>query len=91
MKFTEEELKNDFILFAQVVWHYMDLPELTRIQKYIAEYMADSSRRDRLIQAYRGGGKSYWYILPWWPGNASDQPENPAREALLLFLVMEEG
>jgi hypothetical protein len=59
MKISEEELKNDFILFAQVVWHYMDLPELTRIQKYTAEYMSDSGTRDRMIQAYRGAGKSY--------------------------------
>ena len=59
MQFTEKELKEDFVLFCEVIWYYLDLPPLTRVQKLIAEFMADSSKRDRMIQAYRGGGKSY--------------------------------
>ena len=67
MKFTEEELKEDFVLFAQVVWYFMDLPELTKVQIDIAEYMADNTKRDRMIQAYRGAGKSYLaYVYCIW-------------------------
>lgn len=67
MKFTEEELKNNFELFAEVVWHYLGLPPLTRMQKLICKYMMDSSKRDRMIQAYRGAGKSYLaYVYCVW-------------------------
>ena len=67
MKFTEKELKEDFVLFSQVVWYYLDLPPLTKVQVDIAKFMADSNRRDRMIQAYRGAGKSYLaYVYCLW-------------------------
>ena len=59
MKITDEELKGDFKLFVKYVWYLLGLPKPTRVQLLIAEYMADDSKPDRIISAFRGVGKSY--------------------------------
>jgi len=59
MKVTNEELKSDFKLFVKYVWYLLGLPKPTRVQLLIAEYMADDTKPDRIISAFRGVGKSY--------------------------------
>jgi hypothetical protein len=58
-KITEEQLKEDFGLFIIVIWKYLNLPPPTWVQTLIARYIADSENPNRIIQAYRGAGKSY--------------------------------
>jgi len=59
VRVTTAELKEDFVLFAKYVWYLLDLPQPTRVQLLIAKFMADESNPDRIIQAFRGVGKSY--------------------------------
>ena len=56
---TIEDLKHNFDLFLFVVWKYLNLPEPTFVQRLIAQYIANSDEPMRIIQAYRGAGKSY--------------------------------
>ena len=58
-KITTEDLKKDFVLFLGITWKYLQLPPPTWVQILIARYIADSSNPMRIIQAYRGAGKSY--------------------------------
>jgi len=58
-KIKEEELKDDFGLFIIVVWKYLNLPPPTWVQTLIARFIANSDNPKRIIQAYRGAGKSY--------------------------------
>ena len=59
IQYTEKELREDFIKFMIVVWYYLALPPPTKIQLSIARYMCNNKKRDRIIEAYRGVGKSY--------------------------------
>ena len=59
MKISNEELKADFKLFVVYVWYLLGLPRPTRVQLLIAEFMADESHTSRIIEAFRGVGKSY--------------------------------
>lgn len=58
-KVSKQDLKDDFTLFVCYVWHLLKLPQPTKVQKLIAEYMNDDSKGDRIIEAFRGVGKSY--------------------------------
>lgn len=51
------ELK-DFKNFLWLVWRHLNLPQPTEIQYDIAEYLQHGPRR-RIIEAFRGVGKSY--------------------------------
>ena len=53
-----ELLKSDFRLFLQALWKQLDLPEPTRAQYAIAEYLQHGPKRLQ-IQAFRGVGKSW--------------------------------
>ena len=49
----------DFRNFVWMVWKHLNLPEPTQVQYDIAEYMQGSSSRRKVIEAFRGVGKSY--------------------------------
>ena len=53
-----EALQNDFKLFLQALWKQLDLPEPTRAQYAIADYLQHGPKRLQ-IQAFRGVGKSW--------------------------------
>ena len=53
-----EALQGDFKLFLQAMWSQLDLPEPTKAQYAIAEYLQSGPKRLQ-IQAFRGVGKSW--------------------------------
>ena len=53
-----DKIKADFRLFMWVIWKHLDLPDPTPIQYDIALYLQHGSRR-RMVQAFRGVGKSW--------------------------------
>ena len=55
---TLELLKGDFKLFLQALWAELDLPNPTRAQYAIADYLQHGPKRLQ-IQAFRGVGKSW--------------------------------
>ena len=55
---TLELLKSDFKLFLQALWSELDLPNPTRAQYAIADYLQHGPKRLQ-IQAFRGVGKSW--------------------------------
>jgi len=54
----EEQLKTDFRFFLTAVWTHLELPEPTRAQLCIAEFIQNGPKRLQ-IQAFRGVGKSW--------------------------------
>jgi hypothetical protein len=54
----EDPLAEDFRLFVREVWEHLGLPEPTRIQYDIAYYLQHGPKR-RMIQAFRGIGKTW--------------------------------
>ena len=55
---TIDLLRGDFKLFLQALWSQLDLPEPTKAQYAIAEYLQSGPKRLQ-IQAFRGVGKSW--------------------------------
>jgi len=55
---TLDLLKDDFKLFLQALWRELDLPNPTRAQYAIADYLQHGPKRLQ-IQAFRGVGKSW--------------------------------
>ena len=55
---TLDLLKSDFKLFLQALWNELDLPNPTRAQYAIADYLQHGPKRLQ-IQAFRGVGKSW--------------------------------
>ena len=53
-----EALQDDFKLFLQALWKQLDLPEPTKAQYAIADYLQHGPKRLQ-IQAFRGVGKSW--------------------------------
>ena len=53
-----EALQGDFKVFLQALWSQLDLPEPTRAQYAIADYLQYGPKRLQ-IQAFRGVGKSW--------------------------------
>jgi len=53
-----EALQGDFKVFLQALWGQLDLPEPTRAQYAIADYLQHGPKRLQ-IQAFRGVGKSW--------------------------------
>ena len=51
-------LQDDFKLFLQALWDQLDLPQPTRAQYAIADYLQSGPKRLQ-IQAFRGVGKSW--------------------------------
>ena len=51
-------LQEDFKLFLQALWDQLDLPQPTRAQYAIADYLQNGPKRLQ-IQAFRGVGKSW--------------------------------
>lgn len=58
-KVTAEDLKKDFKLFVIYIWSLLNLPPPTRAQLLIADFMASDEHPRRIIEAFRGVGKSY--------------------------------
>lgn len=59
MASPEERLKGSFLLFLAYVWtRVLKLPKPTRVQKDIADFLANGPRR-RFIAAFRGVGKTF--------------------------------
>jgi len=54
----QQKIKDDFKLFMWVIWQHLGLPSPTTIQYDIADYLQFGSRR-RMVQAFRGVGKSW--------------------------------
>ena len=52
-----EQLK-DFRNFLYLVWKFLKLPEPTKIQYSVADYLQHGSQR-QIISAFRGAGKSW--------------------------------
>lgn len=57
-KLTNDDLKGDFKLFAVYVWSLLGLPAPTKVQLLICDFLQED-RGDRIIEAFRGVGKSY--------------------------------
>lgn len=55
---TEDVLKSSFRKFLWVIWEHLRLPAPTPLQYDIALYLQNGQRR-RMIQAFRGVGKSF--------------------------------
>ena len=53
-----DQLREDFRFFLTAVWTHLDLPQPTRAQLCIAEYLQNGPKRLQ-IQAFRGVGKSW--------------------------------
>ena len=49
---------NDFRNFVYVVWRHLSLPEPTKLQYSICEYLQEDNKRI-VIEGYRGIGKSF--------------------------------
>ena len=58
MKDVLGALQGDFKLFLQALWEQLDLPQPTRAQYAIADYLQSGPKRLQ-IQAFRGVGKSW--------------------------------
>lgn len=52
------KIKGDFRVFLWVIWKHLNLPAPTPVQYDIAQYISRGPRR-RMIQAFRGVGKSW--------------------------------
>ena len=63
---TLDLLRGDFKLFLQALWTQLDLPNPTRAQYAIADYLQHGPKRLQ-IQAFRGVGKS-WILEPLFCG-----------------------
>ncbi len=55
---TLDLLRDDFKVFLQALWHQLELPQPTRAQYAIADYLQHGPKRLQ-IQAFRGVGKSW--------------------------------
>ncbi|MEM0952422.1 MAG: hypothetical protein AAGI66_09830 [Cyanobacteria bacterium P01_H01_bin.74] len=53
-----DPLQGDFRLFLREVWYHLELPEPNRIQYDMAYYLQNGPKR-RMIQAFRGAGKTW--------------------------------
>ena len=58
MDSIDKQLRKDFRFFLTAVWTHLGLPEPTRAQLCIAEYLQNGPKRLQ-IQAFRGVGKSW--------------------------------
>jgi len=58
MDSIEQQLKSDFRFFLTAIWTHLELPEPTRAQLCIAEFIQKGPKRLQ-IQAFRGVGKSW--------------------------------
>ncbi len=58
-KITTDDLKKDFSLFVIYTWSQLDLPRPTRVQLLICDFMNDDDHPRKIIEAFRGVGKSW--------------------------------
>ena len=55
---TLMRMRADFRVFATVLWRWLKLPDLTKLQADIAHYLQHGPRR-KIIMAFRGAAKSW--------------------------------
>ena len=59
----QQELTNlvigDFKVFLMLVWRHLNLPDPTPVQYDIADYLQDYTNNRKIVQAFRGVGKSW--------------------------------
>ena len=58
VKELQQKIQSDFRVFLTLVWRELDLPNPTRAQLCIAEYLQHGPKRLQ-ISAFRGVGKSW--------------------------------
>ena len=49
----------DFRSFLYLVWKHLNLPDPTPVQYDISNYLQDFTKRRKVIEAFRGVGKSW--------------------------------
>lgn len=54
----EKKLKEDFKVFLFVIWKELNLPNPTRVQNDISEFLQEGPKRS-IVSAFRGVGKSF--------------------------------
>jgi hypothetical protein len=59
---TEAAMRADFRVFLWALWSHLGLPDPTELQYDLAQYLAKGPRR-RLIEAFRGCGKSWITVI----------------------------
>lgn len=59
---TEAAMKADFRVFLWALWSHLGLPDPTELQYDLAQYLAKGPRR-RMIEAFRGCGKSWITVI----------------------------
>lgn len=59
---TEAAMKGDFRIFLWAAWSHLGLPDPTELQYDLAQYLAKGPRR-RMIEAFRGCGKSWITVI----------------------------
>jgi hypothetical protein len=52
-------LRQDFRNFLYVIWKHLGLPPPTKVQNDIADFLQKLSIRRKIIEAFRGAGKSW--------------------------------
>ncbi len=52
------QLKQDFRNFLYVIWKHLGLPPPTKVQYDIADFLQNQTIRRKIIEAFRGVGKS---------------------------------
>lgn len=55
----DDQLKGDFKNFLYVIWKFLGLPDPTPVQYEMADFLQDSSVNRRMVEAFRGVGKSW--------------------------------
>lgn len=54
-----DRIKEDFKLFLYVVWQHLCLPTPTPVQFQIADYLQEANIKRKIIEGFRGVGKSW--------------------------------
>jgi hypothetical protein len=52
-------MKKDYKYFLFFLWKFLNLPEPTKVQYDIADFLQDTNHTRKMIQAYRGIGKTF--------------------------------
>lgn len=53
------QVVGDFKVFLTLVWRHLNLPDPTPVQYDIADYLQDYTKNRKIVQAFRGVGKSW--------------------------------
>jgi len=62
LNYTQEQMDSitgDFRNFLFVTWKHLNLPEPTKVQYQVAAYLQDPNEKRKIIEGFRGVGKSW--------------------------------